>query len=357
MEMSIGKVIKMPCMRSGLCKYPNETILVSKQTLELMAPTSMGIPVVIDHPDIPVTDATIGELPVVGRVADMHYDDENEHWLAHFVIDDTRALELLKQGYGISTAWYGEKYTGGGTFNNLPYDREVVSARYEHIAIVASPRYEIAVGPVFMNSADPDKIDGHDGQNAVNIKQALTKEGGKMLSKVWKKLTSREDFVTNAGEEIMVDIDGQDKPLSEVIELARHANKKNADEEKKDEEKKEAKVNGEDKVDVDGENMTINDLVAAYKDFKKASKKNADEEKEDEEKKKENEEETDAEKKKEEKDDKKENSTDEDPEVIAERFNALDDAHKNGLDVVDGMGHLSLYERMAMGQKRYGSNK
>lgn len=330
----------MPCMRSGLCKYPEETILVSKEALENLAPTMQGVPVVIDHPDMPITDQNIGSLPVVGRVADMHFIQEDDVWYAHFVVDNAKAIELLQQGYGVSTAWIGSKYASGGTFNNCPYDRELIEGRYEHLAIVRTPRYEMAVGPIFLNSKDRQETDNRD-----IISNANNKGANSMLGKLWKRIIQKEEIMSNSNEEYLIEVDGKEMSLAEII--------------------KNSKKNEDESYDVDGEKMTVNELITAYKNLK--TKKNADEEevkKEDEEKKENAEEEEEKKEEKEEKEDEKPKKNDlsdskenkEEEAKTNERFEELDDLHQNGKVEIQ-TNFLSLNERVQMGKNRYGSKK
>jgi hypothetical protein len=336
--LTVGKVIKMPCMRSGLCKYDKETILVTKESLQNMAPTIQGVPVVIEHPEEKITTENIDRLRVVGRVADMHYDDSSETWYAHFVIEDDEAVKLLQQGYGVSTAWIGQKYASGGTFNNCPYDKEVIEAKYEHLAIVKNPRYEMAFNPIFCNSKDR-----HNNDNIDNIINVEKKESISMIGKLFKKIIQKEEVMVNSNEEYTVEVDGKELPLKEAIEQI----KLNA--------KEEAKCN---EVDVDGEKMSVNELVDAYKNLKKASL-----EKEEEDKKRENE--AEEEKKKEE--EAKKNAENEEEETKKEeekeekakknsRFNELDELHKNG-KAIDQVEFLSVHERVELGKSKYGSKK
>lgn len=328
--LAVGKVIKMPCMRSGICAYPNEKILVTKEALERLAPTMQGVPVVIEHPEEKITDQTIAQLPVVGRVADMHYDQEQEIWYAHFVVDNAEAVELLQSGYGVSTAWIADKYAAGGTFNNVPYDKELIEGRYEHLAIVKFPRYEMAFNPVFQNSKD-----GQNNDKEVIINNVIQKRSVSMLGKIWKKVTQREEVMVNSGEEYVVEIDGKETPLAEVVESIKT----------NEVDFKEKKINGDEEIDVDDEKMTVNQLVEAYKNLKKSSmKKNEEPEKEEEEEKesKKNEDEE----KEEKEEDKKTNS----------RFDELENLHENGIQQ-DEMQFLSLAERVQMGKDRYGSKK
>lgn len=340
--LSVGKVIKMPCMRSGLVKYDKETILVSKEALKSMAPTIQGVPVIIEHPEEKITDQNIDGLPVVGRVADMHYDEQSEIWYAHFVVEDAEAVKLLQQGYGVSTAWIPQKYASGGTFNNCPYDKELIEAKYEHLAIVKNPRYEMAFDPIFCNSKD-----GHNNDNIDNIINVEKKESVSMFGKLFKKVTSREEIMVNSNEEFTIEVDGKELPLKEAIEQI----KLNA----KEEGKEEAKCN---EVDVDGEKMSVNDLVKAYKNLKKSSL-----EKEEEDKKKDNEAEEDKKKEEEakknaesEEEKKKEEEEEEEKAKKNSRFNELDDLHKNGKPI-NQVEFLSVNERVQLGKSKYGSKK
>lgn len=332
--LAVGKVIKMPCMRSGICAYPNEKILVTKEALERLAPTMQGVPVVIEHPEEKITDQTIAQLPVVGRVADMHYDQEQEIWYAHFVVDNAEAVELLQSGYGVSTAWIADKYAAGGTFNNVPYDKELIEGRYEHLAIVKFPRYEMAFNPVFQNSKD-----GQNNDKEVIINNVIQKRSVSMLGKIWKKVTQREEVMVNSGEEYVVEIDGKETPLAEVVESIKT----------NEVDFKEKKINGDEEIDVDDEKMTVNQLVEAYKNLKKSSmKKNEEPEKEEEEEKKEE--------KEDEKPKKNDLSDSKEEAKTNERFEELDELHQNGKVEIE-TNFLSLNERVQMGKNRYGSKK
>lgn len=350
--LTIGKVIKMKCMRRGLCAYPNETILVSQNALQILAPSAQGIPVVIDHPNELITEDNISQLPVVGRVGDLHYDDIDDTWYAHFIIDRQEGIDLLQEGWGISTAWFGEKYAGGGTYNNVPYDRELLEGKYEHLAIVKTPRYEMATDPIFLNSKtcksdnNVPKIINNDSMNSNH------KKASNMISKIFKKLITKEEIHTNEGEELFVDVDGKEMPISHLVDELKK-NKKNEDEKKDKEEKRMA--NESDEVDVDGKKMSVGELVKQYKNMCK-SKKNADDEEKDKEEEKEVEIEVKSasadEEKAEEKKESKKNSKDQDEQN--ERFTMIKELHENGVTYKLEEEFTSTREKVLLGQQRYG---
>lgn len=351
--LTVGKSIIMPCMRKGLVSYPKETVFVSQEALTFMAQSAMGIPVVIDHPENLITDETIKDINIVGRVAHLQYDSFRDEWLAEFIVDKQEAVDLLKDGWGVSTAWFGDKYASGGTLNNVPYDRELLEGRYEHLAIVKTPRYEMAVNPIFLNSKTCQSNETDSNINKANthiiINKKIEKEGSGMIGKIFKRLITREEIHTNEGEEVFVNVDGQDVALSHMVSVLK-LNKKNEEETKKEKEEEKKMANGTDEVDVDGEKMTVNELVKAYKASCKKNETEAEAkaEKEVEKKVEKLEKEVEDEKKEE----KKENSLDE--KEAEETFKKIKTLHENGITYELQEKFLSLRDKVNEGRKRYG---
>ena len=379
-EMAVGKTIRMPCMRRGLVSYPDETILVTQNSLDELAKTAFGIPVVIEHPGIPIDGQSIKDIKVVGRVAKFNYEPEADLWFAEFVVDDDEAVQLLKNGHGVSTAWYGNEYKSGGTYNNVPYDRELLTARYEHLAIVKNPRYEMAKDPVFLNSKAGDTRQAKPEPSTILINSKANSIGGiKMLAKIWR--TVREEVKANENEELVLELEHGQVPLSKVVEELKSMKAKEAA--KKDEEAKPAArvLNADDEVEVDGRKMKVHELVSEYH----AAKKHSDEaegeakkhEAESEAKKHEAEDkakEHEAKDKDEAKEHKVEIEVEDEAKEHADedrdakeheakcnsadetaRFNSLKSAYENGKSVEVTTQFVSLRERADMGRARYGS--
>lgn len=255
-ELAVGKVIRMPCMRKGLCAYHDETVYLTQEVLEQLAQTGHGIPVTIEHPEGAITDENVGEVSV-GRVSRMDYAPDEDLWYAEFVVETEDAAKLLRDGWGVSTAWYGDAYGSGGTLNNVPYDREVRKAHYEHLAIVKTPRYEMAIGARFLNSkTGQDDV----SQSTIGENSPQTSRGLFMLGRVWKMITTKEEIKTNANEDLHVEVDGESKPLKNILEEMKNMKEKHeaAAPEKR-------MLCGEDEVEVDGKKMSVNELIEAYK--------------------------------------------------------------------------------------------
>lgn len=355
MELAIGKVIRMPCMRRGLVAYTNETVNVTQESLEQLAKTAHGIPMVVEHPEDAITDENVADLSV-GRVSRMDYDPASDLWIAEFIVYKDDAIKLLEQGWGVSTAWYGEKYDKGGTLNNVPYDRELREGRYEHLAIVKTPRYEMAVGPRFLNSRqDPTDTVTLETQNTTNLNRGLY-----MLGRVWKKITSTEEVKTNSNEELMVEVDGEQKPLKKILDEMKE--KRNAEESKP----KQRMLQGEDEVEVDGKKMSVNELIKAYKDSMGTDKKDEVEPKKDdvaieveqeEEMPAANEDESESEDEAKEKKKNVEDETDdEEKKKVNSRFAKIKEVHENGVIEPSLMDQFtSTREMVETGRSRYGS--
>jgi hypothetical protein len=255
-EMAVGKTIRMPCMRKGLCAYHDETVYLTQEVLEQLAQTGHGIPVTIEHPEEAITGENVGQLSV-GRVSKMEYSLEDDLWYAEFVVETEEAAKLLRDGWGVSTAWYGDEYGGGGTLNNVPYDREVKRAHYEHLAIVKTPRYEMAIGARFLNSKTGQAV----ADGSTMEPKPITTRGSYMLGRVWKMITTKEEIKTNSNEDLHVEVDGEAKPLKNILEDMKAMKEK---QEAAAPEKR--MLCGEDEVEVDGKKMSVNELIKAYKD-------------------------------------------------------------------------------------------
>jgi hypothetical protein len=351
-KLVIGKTIKIPAMRRGLVKYPKETVLVNQAALEQLAKTSYGIPVVIEHPGIQINPETIKSIPVHGRVADMHYDEKTDEWSVHFVIDTQEAVDKLNNGWGVSTAWYGDKYGNSGTYNAIPYDRELIEGHYEHLAIVEDPRYEMAKGPIFYNS----KKDLISEIKKDTINDNSQKSGGsKMLFKLFRMV--REEIKTNENEQFMLNIAGNEVPLANVLEEMKTMEAKKNEEEKKKSEQKAKTLNGEDLVEHNGEKISVNDLVKRYNELKKGegeadSKKNEETEEEKKEKEAEAKKNAEAEEKKKKEEEAKENAL---KEAEKKRFEELKNTHDNASNDVNAEEFVTQAERVKAGSERYGS--
>lgn len=124
-------------------------VLVSKEALDLMAPSFRNCPVIFvpeHHNDQDGATAfnfeDIGSNPAAGIVTTIpHWGEDGWQWVEMSVWDED-AQNAIEKGFSVSCAYEPEEDPSGGIWHELEYDRAVVNGRYMHMAIVPRPRYE-----------------------------------------------------------------------------------------------------------------------------------------------------------------------------------------------------------------------
>lgn len=303
-------------LEAGVVKYDNEMVLIKPENLMNIAEKFKGCYVVIEHQDLTEED----KEEVVGYISKVWMGDDGWAW-CDFIVYNEEAINLINnKNYSVSCAYY-PKYTVGGTYHNIPYDREVVDGDAIHLAIVDNPRYEDAL--ILKNS----------------INKIMTIFKFKKEEKKENSIETKEISLENALFEIE---EGNNIPVADMVEAYKNA--KEEEERKKKEE--DAKVNAEDEFEIDGKMVKVSELVSAYK-----SKMKKNEEEEEEIKKNEEEEEKkEAEKDEEEKKEAKKNSKD-----FEGLKNAKSEAIKNSSDKAIKRIDTPVAQ-IERGKNLYGSN-
>lgn len=121
--------------KAGLAEYPEETILIKDECLKKMMPSMAGIPIYIDH----VNDVDMEEAE--GYVVECIYNQLDGCYWAKCLITDFNAFQKVENGWGASNAYIPNQMGIGGLYHGAKYNREVLDARYTHLAIVKNPRY------------------------------------------------------------------------------------------------------------------------------------------------------------------------------------------------------------------------
>ena len=367
------KIVEIPLMTAGLCGYGDSgNVYIKDSTMYEIMPKLLGISVIVTHQG----------QEAVGEVVEVFQNpNDTDQWIGKLSVRTEEARSLLEDGWGVSTAYRITRDTGvSGKWNNIDYVTEVQDVDWLHVAIVENPRYTIAKDGYFLNSKNDNIV----------YSQILKKEKErKFMFNLFK--TKKEKINLNDGEKIYVRLNDQDVELSDIIEKV----KLNEEEEKK-------KYADDDMmVEINGESITVKELIEKYNacgkkneddEDKKEDKENAcgkknEEEKEievKEEEKKENEEDKDEDKKdnEEDKEDKKENEDedkkdneedkDEDKKENEDAEDKKEDeGHKEiknsidikkaylnrGSDVAQRIEYLTTKEKMELANKKYGSNK
>lgn len=352
----------------GVCAYQDETIFIGEETLKNMDKSFAGKPIFINHQTVnPETE----KQDAVGYVVESFYlPEDGTHWAKLLILED-KAQEVIKNGWKVSNAYQPTQFGVGGEWHNVPYNREVTDAYYTHLALVENPRYEeaeIMTPEQFKQYKEAKKSQLEQLQNSKPEENKSKQGDRKMNFKLWKKQeVTNSDDISN----VMVELsNGSTVSIGEMVNSV-----------EKDIKEKEDKKNAchnedvlEKIVKVNGEDMTVKDLVAA---FEKKDKKNEDEDKEKakDEEKKDKKNESDEDKKDEEKKDKK-NESDEDKSKDEEKKDSEDEDKKdeekkdkkNSKDLLEaeekanakefvGVVADTMARKLARGAERYGSAK
>ena len=258
------KVFYCKHITPGVCAYADETILIGEETLKEMDKTFAGKPIYVNHQKVNLENL---QQEADGYVAESFYlPEDGSHWAKIIIVSD-KGHEAIRKGWKVSNAYVPDEFGVGGEWHNLPYNREVMKAHYTHLALVDNPRYEEA------QVLTPEDFKQYKEEKRAQLKSLenskQTKGEGKMFN-LFKKTAVTDDL-----SKVMVELsNGSAVSIGEMV---------NSVEEKikAEEEKKSAKKNAlsdvlEGVVKVNGEEMTVKDLVKEYES--KCNKCNEDEE-------------------------------------------------------------------------------
>lgn len=152
-----GRVFQSRFLQAGLVKYSFGVCLLTKETINKFVNSFIGCPVRIDHKDI--TDENAKDERV-GVVSDIWFNDGDGWFWCKGVIFDDKAIDLIKNGYNVSCQYEITEYSDNienKLHNGIPYDKEILNGKFEHLAIVDNPRYEGALIAVNALMASNDK--------------------------------------------------------------------------------------------------------------------------------------------------------------------------------------------------------
>lgn len=152
-----GRVFQSRFLQAGLVKYSFGVCLLTKETINKFVNSFIGCPVRIDHKDI--TDENAKDERV-GVVSDIWFNDGDGWFWCKGVIFDDKAIDLIKNGYNVSCQYEITEFSDNienKLHNGIPYDKEILNGKFEHLAIVDNPRYEGALIAVNALMASNDK--------------------------------------------------------------------------------------------------------------------------------------------------------------------------------------------------------
>lgn len=269
-------------MQPGLAGYENERILVDADAIKKMLPSLAGKPIYLNHRDVELD--TI-KTDAAGYVAESFWNElDGWAWTKMLLIDEAAHLAATG-GWSVSNAYVPTDWAGGGTCNNVEYDRSITNGKFTHLAMVQDPRYEAA--KIFSPEEFKRYQEGKRQQlNELKNSKTEPKKGKAMFTKLFAnkreevstiEAATHAEFQNAKGETVTVSVEdmvkavenstkqaesaaqtvlvnGKQIPMEELtkayltVENAKSM-KKNEAEDKKDEAADLAKENAEDEKD------------------------------------------------------------------------------------------------------------
>lgn len=247
-------------MAQGVAEYRNPKqnggkpyrLMIGEDAIKNMDPTFAGCPVFVSH----VTDVdgwTAGrdengnEVEPDGWVTESFYNSyDGKHW-AKFIVTTDRGHEAIRSGWKLSNAYFPESKAPGGLWHGVEYLNEVVKGKYEHLAIVPNPRYSESV------ILTPEEFKAYNSKKDLELKALANsnEQGEKPMLKFFKKAK-----VDNSAdlEGMSVELPKSKKEFT-IAELVANADSNMMSG---------CYANGDHKVKVGDEEMTVNELVAKH---------------------------------------------------------------------------------------------
>lgn len=248
-----GKIKRAKFLTQGLVSYQDSDAgiaLLKNETINAGLSSFVGCPVIIDHRNI--TEKNYAKERK-GNVVSTTYNAQDGWYYVDFIVDDEDALEKIEQqGYSVSCAYNVLDVAPGGTYQDIPYDGEIIKISFTHLALVTTPRYEESrildeMPAMLINS----KIEARN----------ITKQEGESMFKLFKKQADgKQEEVTP-----FVLVNGKEVPLKDLVD-AYAANSKDEKYMAKD----------EDMVDVNGNTISIGELKNAYNKLNEKKNNNPD---------------------------------------------------------------------------------
>lgn len=266
-------------------------VYLNEDTIRRMDPSFAGKPVFVEH--VEEVEQSLDQLrkEADGWVVESFFNAaDGKHWCKFITVTD-RADRAIKNGFKLSNAYVPQLNGKSGLWNAVTYQDEVVSATYEHLAIVREPRYQESV------ILTPDEFKSYNDNLQTELKRISNsiKEApsmGKLLFCNKKPIDnsleienlfvtlpkSRKEYTIGQLVNAMDDWEEKKKENAEDDKKMKEDcqnKKKNEDEEESDVEAKKKKV------EVEGDMKNADDEDEDKKEMKKNKKKNEESEDED----------------------------------------------------------------------------
>ena len=307
-------------IEQGLVGYDEGVLLVRNDTLKKMNATFAGKPVYVLHQEVDLENL---EKEMDGVVSESFYNElDGCHYLKFIAIKD-ELHQKIQEGWSVSNAYNPVLSGVSGVYHNIAYQDEAIDGEYTHLAIVPDPRYEGA--KIF----SPDEFKAYNESKKKELEELKNSKGSKIMFKLFK----RQEVNEGVELDTIVQLEnGKEVTVKDMVTAIENAEKE------KEKEKEKKKADMDMVVNVDGKDMPVKELVSAYKKLYE----------EEEDKKKENQEEEEKDEKEKEVKEKeaRENSRGK------EHFDKMENAIKEG-EKPEIVEYETTDTKLARGKERY----
>lgn len=251
----------------GLAQYQEDgnepyRVFLNENTLRKMDPTFAGRPIFVEHVDD--VDPNIKKLRSVaaGWVVESFYNSaDGMHWVKMIIVSD-EAERAIKLGYRLSNAYLPKAMKdGGGHWNGIPYQKEIIDGEYEHLAIVKNPRYEESI------ILTPDEFKLYNENKLLELKKISNskEKGNKMVFSFFKKTKVENPFDSDI--QVTLPASGKTVLLSTLLnEADKKANEYKSDEDPAMDKQAHSMADMDHMVKMhDGSYMKVKDMMNKYK--------------------------------------------------------------------------------------------
>lgn len=246
-------------MEPGVANYGAMKYLVNADTMKRMMPSFSARPVLLQH--MPVNETEKVRNSAGGYVVETFYN-ELDGWLwSKFLATGEDVHWAIQNGYSVSNAYVPTKFGPGGKHIGIDFDKEILDAEFQHLALVRNPRYKgsrIFTADGFKQYQAQKKKELEQLQNSED--EIKNKGAKKMPIKFFNKAKTEVTKADDLNEDTVIQLSNNDEiSLGDMIKTV--TDKKEAD--KKAAEQAQL-VNDDTIVEVGGEKMTLKALKEKY---------------------------------------------------------------------------------------------
>lgn len=124
-------------LEAGIVSYEDSDsgiALLKKETIDKMAPSFIGRPVLINHKKV---DPGNFKEHAVGYVINVRFNPDDAWFYSDFIVTDDEARALIeKENYSVSCAYEVLDSKEGGLWHDIKYDGEITNGSFTHLSLI-----------------------------------------------------------------------------------------------------------------------------------------------------------------------------------------------------------------------------